>query len=98
MEAPGIESPVTSAPIVAEGSGEHARNTTRGDADRLEVSASRLGSEPVSMEDADDAIRMAAKTAIDARDYRRARALLDLLEAKQCDMPPLVLVQSQPSR
>jgi hypothetical protein len=42
------------------------------------------------MAEAHAAIRVAAKTAIDAGDYRRAGALLDLLESKR-EWAPLVL-------
>ena len=98
MEAPGIESPVTFAPIVAQSSETAARDAARHDAERRDASASRVRSEPVTMEEADAAIRVAAMTAIDARDYRRARALLDLLEGKQTESVPLALVQSRPSK
>ena len=98
VEAPGIESPVTSAPIVAQSSGKDPLEATRDDAERREISASRFGADPVKIEDADAAIRVAAKTAIDAHDYRRARALLDLLDVKRSEAAPLTLVQSRPSK
>jgi hypothetical protein len=98
VEAPGIESPDTSAPIVTVSSGKEASDTTRDDADRREVSASRLGSDQATMADADAAIRAAAKTAIDAGDYRRARALLDLLDAHRSEAPALALVRRTTSR
>ncbi len=46
----------------------------------------------VTMADADAAIRAAAKVAIDAGDYGRARALIDLLAPK----PPCTPVESLP--
>lgn len=77
VEAPGIESPATSGPIVANRSEQDADRAAPGDATRPQVSAS--ATEPP---DTDTAIRAAAKVAIDAGDYCRARALLDLVDAK----------------
>ena len=73
VEAPGIESPDTSAAIVEERRGSDADWATEDDAKRREVSASVAP-------DVDGAIRAAAKLAIDAGDLKRARALLDLLD------------------
>jgi len=66
---------------------DDALNTTRDDARRRVVSASSgpvvpNRERPATPADVDAAIRRAAKLAIDARDYRRARALLDVLEAR----------------
>jgi hypothetical protein len=87
VEAPGIESPVTYAPIVAQSGGKEASDATLDDAERREVSACRGGSGPVTRADADAAIWAAAKTAIDAADYPRARALIDLLDTKRSASP-----------
>ncbi len=90
VQAPGIETPVASAPIVASTSEKQARGATRDDADRREVSASGVGScLVVTTADVDASIRVAAKTAIDAGDYSRVRALLELLDAKRTEVPAL---------
>jgi hypothetical protein len=75
----------TSAPIVAESSGKDADRATSDDARRREVSAS-----------VDDAIRTAAKLAIDHGDAR-ARDLLDLLDVKPqpASVTPLVVVRDR---
>lgn len=75
MEAPGIESPATSAPSVADRRVNDTDSATEPHASRPDVSAST----PL---DTDAAIRSATKLAIDADDVDRARALLDLLDAK----------------
>lgn len=75
MELTRIESAQTHAPIVVNRRLDDAEETTKDDQTRREVSASG----PVST---DDAIRLAAKLAVDADDLDRARALLDLLELK----------------
>jgi hypothetical protein len=75
-------------PDVVERRENDAENVTQEDARRREVSASA----PTST---DEAVRLAAKLAIDAGDLGRARALLDLLEAKprSAGVTPLVIVQ-----
>jgi hypothetical protein len=65
--------------------GNDEDQATKDDAKQPEVSA--------SSPDTDDAIRTAAKLAIDAGDTKRARALLDLLDAKPMSAPLLVLVR-----
>ena len=52
---------------------------------------------PPGAADTDAAIRMAAKVAIDAGDYRRARALIDLLETKPAEKTPIVALASKRS-
>ncbi len=81
----GFELDPTSAPIVAESSGNDAGRATSADARQPEVSAS-----------VDDAIRTTIKLAIDAGDSR-ARALLDLLDAKPkpATVTPLVVVRDR---
>jgi hypothetical protein len=69
------KNPSTSASSVADRRAEDLDRSTGDDAKRPDVSASA----PL---DTDDAIRTAAKLAIDAGDVVRARALLDLLDAK----------------
>jgi hypothetical protein len=76
VEAPGIEPRDTYVPIVAKRREDDADRATKDDARRREVSAST----PMS---ADEAIRLAAKLAIDAGDLARARALLDLLDVER---------------
>ena len=76
MEAPGIEPRATYVPNVANGRENDADRATKDDAKRGEVSASP----PLST---DDAMRLAAKLAIDVGDFARARALLDLLEVER---------------
>jgi hypothetical protein len=74
VELTGIEADATPASFVADRRVNDADRATRGDAKQPEVSAS-----PAT---ADEAIRTAAKLAIDAGDMKRARALLDLLDAR----------------
>ncbi len=64
---------------------------TRGDSKQPEVSASA----PL---DTDEAIRTAAKLAIDAGDLGRARALLDLLDAKPKPAAVLTLASKRPAK
>jgi hypothetical protein len=71
-------------PIVAKRREDDADRATQGDARRREVSAST----PVS---ADEAIRVAAKLAIDAGDLTRARALLALLDVERRTAPVTIL-------
>jgi hypothetical protein len=47
------------------------------------------------MADTDAAIRTAAKVAIDAGDYRRARALIDLLETKTAERTMISVLASK---
>jgi hypothetical protein len=70
-----------SAPSVVDRRGNDEDQATKDDETRREVSA-------VDAVDTDQAIRTAAKAAIDAGDVTRARALLELLDAK----PPAPLL------
>jgi hypothetical protein len=65
VEAPGIESGETSGPNVVRRSEKDADQATQGDQTLRGVSAF-----PTTM---DEAIRLAAKVAIDAGEYERAR-------------------------
>jgi hypothetical protein len=80
VEAPGIEPRDTYVSIVAKRREDDADLATQDDERRREVSAST----PMSV---DEAMRVAAKLAIDAGDLTRARALLDLLEAAPLTAP-----------
>ena len=85
VEAPGIEPPGTYVPIVVKRREEDADLATQGDSGRREVSASTARARrSVSMAplDADEALRVAIVAAVYAADTRRARALLDVLDAK----------------
>lgn len=77
----------TSGQSVADRRLEDADHTTQDDAKQREVSASAPAA-------SDQAIRVAAKLAIDAGHLERARALLDLLAPSHCSstLPPLALV------
>jgi len=75
VEAPGIEPRDTYARNVANSGEDDVDRATKDHARRRGVSAST----PMS---ADEAIRVAAKLAIDAGDLTRARALLDLLDVE----------------
>jgi hypothetical protein len=75
VELTGIESGETSAPNVVNRRVDDAKQVTQDDERRREVPASPMSS--------DDAIRVAAKAAIDANEYDRARALLELLNPAQ---------------
>jgi len=75
VEAPGIEARATSARNVGKRRENDANLATKDDARRQEVSAST----PMG---ADEAIRVAAKLAIDTGDLVRTRALLDLLDVE----------------
>jgi hypothetical protein len=74
VELTGIEADATSATSVTNRRVHDADRATRGDSKQPEVSAAPA--------DTDEAIRAAAKLATDAGDPNRARALLDLLDAK----------------
>jgi hypothetical protein len=76
VEAPGIEPRDTYAPIVAKRREDDADRATKDDVKRREVSALV----PMNV---DEAIRVATKLAIDAGDFVRARALLDLLDVDE---------------
>jgi hypothetical protein len=95
VEAPGIESPATSSAIVANGRAEDANCATRDDERRLEVSASPAGPAgtpaSASVLDPDEALRLAIVAAVYAGDTVRARALLDVLDAKPATAPVLTL-------
>ena len=90
MEAPGIEPPATSARNVAKGRENDADRATKDDAKRREVSASM----PMTV---DEAIRIATKLAIDAGNFIRARALLDLLDVGR-SAPIAILTRRKSSR
>jgi hypothetical protein len=82
VEAPGIEPTATSAPSVANGRENDEGRATQDDSRQRGVSASTDRTRGATTGDADAAIRAAAKVAIDAGDLERARALLDLLDAR----------------
>jgi hypothetical protein len=90
----------TSAPDAADRSVNDADPATEADAKQREVSASAAPSTDApaapSPLDTDDAIRTAAKLAIDAGDLDRARALLDLLDAKPKTAAVLALAGRKP--
>jgi hypothetical protein len=88
--ARGFEAPATTAPSVASGRANDEDSATKGDATPPAVSASTA--------DTDEAIRAAAKLAIDAGDTKRARALLDLLDAKPKAAPVLALATKRGNR
>ena len=88
VEAPGIETPAPSATCVASGGGKDAEETTPGDATEPRISASLAVSGASSTVDVDAAIRTAAKVAIDAGDFGRAKALLDLLSQRMATVTP----------
>lgn len=83
--ATGFEDPEASGSGVADRRGDDADPATQGDDKQRDVSASPT--------DTDEAIRSAAKLAIDAGDTARARALLDLLDAKPKPAPVLTLAR-----
>ncbi len=74
VEPRGIESPATSMQSVADRRENASTEATKGDEKRRQVLA--------SVDRTDNAIRAAAKIAINEGDPDRARALLDLLDAK----------------
>ena len=76
MEAPGIEPRDTYVRSVAKRREDDAERTTQDDSRRREVSASTTTS-------LGEAIRVAAKLAIDSGDFIRARALLHLLDIER---------------
>jgi hypothetical protein len=86
VEAPGIEPRDTYVPIVVKRRQDDADRATQDDAKRREVSAST----PMSP---DEAIRVAAKLAIDAGDLARAHALLDLLDIELRREPVALLAR-----
>jgi hypothetical protein len=91
VEAPGIEPRDTSVPSVAKRRVEDADLATQDDERRREVSALA----PMS---ADEAIRVAAKVAIDAGDFTRARALIDLLDVGRRPASVAILTPRKSSR
>ena len=91
MEAPGIEPRDTSVRRVVKRREDDADRATKDDVKRREVSALK----PMN---ADEAIRVAAKLAIDAGDLTRARALLDLLDVEQRAAPVAILTPRKSSR
>jgi hypothetical protein len=89
VEAPGIETPETSGATGVDRRRSDADRATQDDSKRREVLA--------SAHDVDAAIRGAAKVAIDAGDLVRARALLDLLDAKPPAESVLTLAGRKPA-
>jgi hypothetical protein len=89
--AGGFEAPSTSALIAVDRHQKGASDATQGDSKQREVSAST----PLN---ADDAIRTAAKLAIDAGDMDRAAALIGLLAAKPKPAPVLTLASRKQAR
>ena len=75
VEAPRIESPATSVPRVVDRREDDAEHATKGDSKRRVVSAAARTS-------TDDAIREAAKLAIDEGGFPLAHALLDVLASR----------------
>jgi hypothetical protein len=89
----------TSAPEVADRGVDDAEDATQGDARPPEVSASAAPSRDApSPLHTDQAIRTAAKLAIDAGDLARARVLLDLLDARPRAAAVLMLATRKPGR
>jgi hypothetical protein len=88
VEAPGIEPRDTYARNVVKRRENDADRATQHDAKRREVSASTSMS-------ADEAIRVAAKLAIDAGDLTRARALLDWLDVELRRAPVALLARGK---
>jgi hypothetical protein len=84
---PGLEPGDTGAARGADRRIEDAEKATQGDSKRRGVSAS-------TALNVDDAIRTAAKLAIDAGDLDRARALLDLLEASRTNPRESIVSQT----
>jgi len=95
VEAPGIEPPATGASRVANSRENDATDATKDDPKRPEVSASLPPAAPATDADTDAAIRAAVRVALDAADYRRARALIDLLETKLPEKTPIVAFASK---
>ena len=91
VEAPGIEPRVTSVANVANRRQNDADRATQHDSRQREVSAS-------TPRGTDEAIRMAAKLAIDAEDLTRAHALLDLLDIEPRTAPRRFLAGRKPPR
>jgi hypothetical protein len=89
--AAGFEPADTSVPSVADRREDDGENTAPDDAERRMVSAS-------APRDTDEAIRVAAKLALDAGDLRRARALIDLLDSELRNPPVLTLATSPDAR
>jgi hypothetical protein len=94
VEAPGIESSETSGPGVVESRESVVEHATQDDAKRRGVSA-LSAPQIVTGADVDVAVRAAAKVAIDARDYGRARVLIDLLDPKSGTVVSLTAKQAQ---
>lgn len=98
MEAPGIESLETSAPCVAESRENVAERATQDDAKRRGVSAlsaGAIGSAGAPWPDPDAALRVAIVAAVHTGDTRRARALLDVLDAKSTSASVLSIGRKQ---
>ncbi len=102
VEAPGIESPVTSAPIVITGGENHVENATRPDAEQPAVSASQMATVSLSALalGPDGTLKLAIIAAVQVGDTRRARALLDVLELgpRPAAVTPLVAVRDLKGR
>jgi hypothetical protein len=111
VEAPGIETPPTSVVCGAKCPISDDENATGSDGKPLSVSAApgiavlpavsmvgQSGRETIvpGAADLDEAIRTAAKVAIDVRDFSRARELLDVLERRQ--LPALSLARGDCGR
>jgi hypothetical protein len=84
VEAPGIEPSATGSSRVANSRENDAKDATRDYPKRREVSALSEGpTEPPRIPaDPDEALRVAIVAAVYAGDTGRARALLDVLDAK----------------
>ena len=91
VEAPGIEPHDTNVPIVAKRCEDDADRATQDHLKRREVSASTARarrSVSTAPLDADEALRVAIVAAVYAAVMRRARALLDVLDAKPTTRAP----------
>jgi hypothetical protein len=95
VEAPGIESRAPSALCVAFGGGKTRKERPAATARKTRLSASSAASGASSTADVDSAIRTAAKIAIDAGDFGRATALLDMLTPKVAIVTPLNAVRER---
>jgi hypothetical protein len=91
VEAPGIERPATYVRSVVKRGENDADLATQDDAKQRQVSA-------LTRMSADEAIRVAAKLAIDAGELTRARALLDLLDGERRTAPVAILTPRKSPR
>jgi hypothetical protein len=95
VEAPGIESPDTSKPIVVDRCENDPDRATETDAKPRDGSALADAPPGRTTTDTDAAIRVAAKVAIEAGELARAHALLDLLAAKPAVAAPVIALAAR---